>query len=309
MKKNLSERYDGNLIEEAWASQKWIGGRDQHDDNSQHDGSQEESRMIEQAVRSALAGVPIGLQLGATGTGGAILGVPLMVYIAGIPVQQAAAMSLMIVAASALLGAWEYGRQGLVKFKAAAAFSWTGMFGSWGGAFGHRLFRDEVLLVLFGMLLLLARTLIIRQRNLLLETEREESCATRFPRTCWLKVGGMGVVVGAMNGLFGVGGGFMVVPALILILGFPTRTAIGTSLSIIALISIGGVVGHLQFGHVNWSLMAFVLLGSGAGMLLGVRMGAWLPPVVVARVTASITITVAVSLIVINLAKLLGLQG
>jgi uncharacterized membrane protein YfcA len=55
-----------------------------------------------------------------------------------------------------------------------------------------------------------------------------------FPRTCWLKVGGIGLAVGTMNGLFGVGGGFMVVPALIVILGFPTRLAIGTSLSIIA---------------------------------------------------------------------------
>ena len=163
--------------------------------------------MIDEALRSVLSGVPmIGLQLGATGTGGAILGVPLMVYIAGIPFQEAAAMSLMIVAASALLGAWEYGRQGLVKIKAASAFSWTGMIGSWGDL-GHRLFRDEVLLVLFGILLLVARTLITRQRTLLLDAEREESCASRFPRTCWLKVGGMGLVVGAMNGLFGVGGG------------------------------------------------------------------------------------------------------
>jgi len=266
--------------------------------------------MIAQAARSILAGVPIGLQLGATGTGGAILGVPLMVYIAGIPVQQAAAMSLMIVAASAFVGAWEYGRQGLVKTNVAAAFTWTGMVRSWGGgAFGHRLFRDEVLLVLFGLLLLLARTLVMRQRKLLIEAERKESCATRFPRTCWIKVGGMGLVVGAMNGLFGVGGGFMVVPALILILGFSTRTAIGTSLSIIALTSIGGIVGHLQFGRVDWSLMAFVLPGSVVGMLLGVRMGAWLSPAAMSRITASMTITVAVGLIVINLAKLLVLQG
>jgi uncharacterized membrane protein YfcA len=76
--------------------------------------------MIDQALRSLLAGVPIGLQLGATGTGGAILGLPMMVYLAGIPVQQAAAMSLIIVATSSLLGAWEYGRQGQVKAKAAA---------------------------------------------------------------------------------------------------------------------------------------------------------------------------------------------
>src|SRR5574340_8351 len=265
--------------------------------------------MIDQALRSVMAGVPIGLQLGATGTGGAILGVPMMVYIAGIPVQQAAAMSLMIVAASSLLGAWEYGRRGLVKTKAAAAFSWTGMIGSWGGAFGHRLVRDEVLLLLFGFLLLLTRTLVMRQRTRSADTEREEHCATRFPRTCWLKVGGRGLVVGAMNGLFGVGGGFMVVPALIVILRFPVRSAVGTSLTIIALISIGGVVGHLQFGQVDWPLTAFVLLGSVAGMFLGVRLGAWLPPAAMSRITASITMTIGVSLIVVNLAKLLRLQG
>ena len=265
--------------------------------------------MIDQAFRSVLAGVPIGLQLGATGTGGAILGVPLMVNIAGIPLQQAAAMSLMIVAVSSLLGAWEYGRQGLVQTKAAVAFSWTGMIGAWGGAFGHRLIREEVLLILFGLLLLLVRTLIMRQRMWLAKTEREESCATRFPRTCWLKVGGMGLVVGGVNGLFGVGGGFMVVPALILILGFPTRAAVGTSLSIIALISMGGVVGHLQFGHVDWPLLASVLVGSASGMLLGVRMGDWLSPTAASRLTASITITIAVSLILINTVKLLALQG
>ena len=77
--------------------------------------------MIEQALRAVLSGIPIGLQLGATGTGGAILGMPLMVYIAGMSMQQAAAMSLMIVAMSSLVGAWEYGRRGLVKTKAAAA--------------------------------------------------------------------------------------------------------------------------------------------------------------------------------------------
>ena len=265
--------------------------------------------MIEQALRAVLAGVPIGLQLGATGTGGAILGVPLMIYIAGMSMQQAAAMSLMIVATSSLVGAWEYGRQGLVKTKAAAAFSWTGMIGSWGGAFGHRMFREEVLLVLFGLLLLLVRTVMARPRQLSAEREGDESCATRFPRTCWLKVGGIGLAVGAMNGLFGVGGGFMVVPALILVLGFPVRAAIGTSLTIISLISIGGVVGYLQFGHVDWSLLWYVLLGSVTGMLLGVRAGSWVPQTILTRVTASITISIAVSLIVVNLAKLAGWLG
>ncbi|GAB1721359.1 MAG: TSUP family transporter [Nitrospira sp. CR1.1] len=265
--------------------------------------------MIEQALRAMLSGVPIGLQLGATGTGGAILGVPLMVYIAGMSLQQAAAMSLMIVATSSLVGAWEYGRQGMVKPKAAAAFSWTGMIGSWGGAFGHRMVREEVLLILFGLLLLLVRTIMARQRRLLAGRVDDESCATLFPRTCWLKVGGIGLIVGTLNGLFGVGGGFMVVPALILVLGFPARAAIGTSLMIIGLISIGGVVGHLQFGHVEWSLLGYVLLGSVTGMLAGVRSETWVSPAVMGRVTASVTMSIAGTLIVVNLAKLAGWLG
>ena len=100
----------------------------------------------------------------------------------------------------------------------------------------------------------------------------------------------------------------MVVPALILILGFPTKLAVGTSLCTIALISIGGIVGHLQFGPVDWPLLASVLVGSAGGMLVGVRMGEWLPPGVTSRLTASLTITIAVSLILVNMAKLLGLQ-
>ncbi len=265
--------------------------------------------MIDQALRAVLAGVPIGLQLGATGTGGGILGVPLMVYIAGMSLQQAAAMSLMIVGASSLVGAWEYGRKGMVKPKAAAAFSWTGMIGSWGGAFGHHMIRQEVLLVLFGLLLLLIRAVMARQRHLATEHAADESCATLFPRTCWMKVGGIGLIVGTLNGLFGVGGGFMVVPALILVLGFPARAAVGTSLMIIFLISIGGVVGHMQFGHVEWSLFGYVLLGSVTGMVLGVRSDTWVSPAVMGRVTASITISIAGILIVVNLAKLAGWFG
>lgn len=265
--------------------------------------------MIEQALRAVLAGVPIGLQLGATGTGGGILGVPLMVYIAGMSLQQAAAMSLMIVAASSLVGAWEYGRKGMVKPKAAAAFSWTGMIGSWGGAFGHHMIRQEILLVLFGLLLLLVRTVMARQRHLAAESGGDQACATLFPRTCWMKVGGIGLLVGTLNGLFGVGGGFMVVPALVLVLGFPARAAIGTSLMIIFLISIGGVVGHMQFGHLDWNLLGYVLLGSVTGMVLGVRADTWVSPAVMARVTASITISIAGILIVVNLAKLAGWLG
>ncbi len=264
--------------------------------------------MIWQTPLAVLSGVPIGFQLGATGAGGALLAVPLLVYVVGTTVQEAAAISLVIVAASALLGIWEYGKAGLVNAKAVLAFSWTGMLGAWGGAYGHHLIRKEALLLLFGFLLLFARALMMRQRKLLADAASEDSCAVRFPRTCWLKVAGIGLVIGVLNGVFGVGGGFMIVPALALILKFPSRLAIGTSLSIIALISLGGIVGHLQFGHLNGRLTALVFLGSAASILLGARLGNLLSPQAMSRAVASVTVSLALWLILFNSAKLLGVR-
>ncbi len=260
------------------------------------------------ALLPVLSGVPIGLQLGATGTGGAILAVPMMVYIAGIPVQQAAAMSLVIVAASALLGAWEYGRIGQIKTKAALAFSWTGIAGSWAGAYAHRLVRGEILLIGFGIMLLVARMLMMRYGRLATLQERENPCATAFPRTCWIKVAAVGLVVGALNGFFGVGGGFMIVPTLVLVLGFAPKVAVGTSLTIITLISIGGILGHLQFGSVDPSVTLLVILGSAVGILFGTRLGHWVSPQVISAAAATITAGLALGLIVANTIKLLGVQ-
>ena len=264
--------------------------------------------MTGPAWLAVLSGVPIGLQLGATGTGGAILAVPMMVYIAGIPVQQAAAMSLVIVAGSALFGAWDYGRAGFVKGKAALAFSWTGILGSWIGAYGNSLVQREMLLILFGLMLLLSRAVVMRYGRMLAGEQQAEYCGVHFPRTCWIKVAGLGLGVGALNGFFGVGGGFMIVPALILILGFPSRVAVGTSLTIIALISVGGILGHLQFGKVDAPLTGLVILGSATGMFVGMRLGTIVSPIALSRVTASITVGVALSLIVVNTAKILGVH-
>lgn len=264
--------------------------------------------MFSSALLTILAGVPIGLQLGATGTGGAILAVPMMVYIAGIPVQEAAAMSLVIVAGSALLGAWEYGRIGRIKAKAALAFSWTGMIGSWAGAYAHKLVRGEVLLIGFGVMLLIARALMVRYGGLSSIPEGEKPCAAAFPRTCWVKVAAIGLAVGAVNGFFGVGGGFMIVPTLVLVLGFPPHLAVGTSLAIIALISIGGILGHLQFGALDPYPTALVITGSAAGILLGVRLGRSVSPKVMSVTAATITVGLALWLIAANAIKLLGLQ-
>lgn len=262
--------------------------------------------MSAPAATAVLAGLPIGLQLGATGTGGAILAVPLLVYLAGIAPKEAAAMSLVIVAASAWLGVWEYGRLGQVEPRAAAAFSSTGIPGSWAGAYGHGLVRGEILLICFGVLLLAARYAMMRYGQAGPAPDPESSCALRFSRGCWIRLAGLGIVVGLLNGFFGVGGGFMIVPALALFAGFRARQAVGTSLAIVAVISLGGIARHLQLGTLEGQVTALVVAGSAAGLLLGVRLGQALPARTMSRISAVVTVCIAVALIAVNAAKLMG---
>ncbi|MDF0642449.1 MAG: sulfite exporter TauE/SafE family protein [Nitrospira sp.] len=263
--------------------------------------------MIGQVVLPIAVGLPIGLQLGATGTGGALLAVPALVYLAGVPAKEAAAMSLVIVAASAWFGMWDYSRLGLVRPKAAVAFSGTGSIGSWLGADGHQLVQGEVLLIGFGIMLLLARYLTHRHSRTA-QAESDMSCAARFSRACWLKLAALGLAVGLLNGFFGVGGGFLIVPALTLFAGFAAREAVGTSLCVIAIISLGGLARHLETGVLHGPLLPLVLLGSAAGMLLGARLGQIVSPPTMGRVTASITVVTAVTLIAVNTAKILRLS-
>ena len=107
----------------------------------------------------------IGLTLGATGGGGALLAIPLLVYVLGVTARDATAMSLMVVGGSALLGVWDYGRAGEVRVKAALVFSGTGAVGAWGGAYAHQLVREDLLLVLFGMLMLGAAAKMLRKAS------------------------------------------------------------------------------------------------------------------------------------------------
>ncbi|HEU4685460.1 MAG TPA: sulfite exporter TauE/SafE family protein [Nitrospira sp.] len=259
-----------------------------------------------QPILTVASGVPIGLQLGMTGTGGALLAVPLLVYIAGMTVQEAAAMSLVVVAASSLFGTWTFARAGEVNGRATLAFSWTGMIGAWVGAYGHHVIRKEILLIGFGCLLLLARWLVARQTALLKREPVSGSCPERFSTLCWIKASGMGLGIGLLNGFFGVGGGFMIVAALVLTLGFPSRLAIGTSLSIITIIATTGVAGHLEFGVLDKRAASLVVLGSLIGMTAGTKIGHVASPSLVGLLTGVVTVSIALALILFNAAKLAG---
>lgn len=253
-----------------------------------------------------VVGALIGLVLGATGGGGSLLAIPLLVYVVGVEPRAAVAMSLLVVGGSALVGAYQRRASGEIKVKAALVFSGVGAVGAWAGAFGHGLVKDETLLFLFGLLMMLAVWQMWRRGVELPDRPPHETCAERFPRSCWIKVATIGLLVGLLTGFFGVGGGFVIVPALVLVLGFPARMALSTSLLIIALVSVGGFMGHLQAGQLDWRLTSILLLGGAFGMTGGSWTAQRVSPGNLTKGFALLAFAVALALILDNGLKLLA---
>ena len=257
--------------------------------------------MLLESVLAILSGGVIGLLLGATGGGGSLIAIPLLVYVVGVPVQNATAMSLVVVGYSALFGAWQESRQGKVRGLAAVLFSSTGIVGALVGAHGHELVSGEMVLLWFGFLLLGIGAWTIRvgpgPHHEIIE---EESCAKQFSSSCALKAVGIGFGVGLLTGFFGIGGGFVIVPALMYVMGFPLRMAVGTSLLIIALIAFGGIVGHLNVAQIDFTLTGLVILGSLAGMIVGTRFGKTIDEQILRRAFALVAGGTGLLLIVDN---------
>ncbi len=213
----------------------------------------------------------VGLSLGLLGSGGSIITLPVLVYVAGIPVAQAVTMSLVLVGSTAAFGAWLQGRRRGIDLRAAVLFAATGAAGAYVGARLTHLVSEPALLALFGMLML-----AVGGRLLL-----GPSGASQGAHGC--RVGRCvcaGLGVGVLTGFFGVGGGFLIVPALLLFAGTGMPRAVPTSLTVIAVNAAGGLVGHLgQTGVPLARTGAFLLVA-----LVGVAWGSAL----IHRLSASV---------------------
>ena len=260
----------------------------------------------EPSILAVVLGSLVGLSLGITGSGGLPIAIPLLVYALGTSVQEAVSLSLALVAAAACIGAIEAFQSGLVKVKAARLLSGTGMIGGWAGTAVHRLVREEITLLLFGVLMIVAAGQMWWRATLRDDPEERSICPDLFPRTCWVKVSGIGLVVGLLTGFFGVGGGCVVVPALQLLLGFPMRVAVGISLLIITLIALTGVVAHVRLVPLDLRILSFLISGAIRGMLAGRGGSRALSPRLLTRAFAVVAWAVAVILIGHNLWKIKG---
>lgn len=191
-------------------------------------------------IFALLLALLIGLSLGLLGSGGSIITLPVMVYVAGIPVNQAVGMSLVVVGGTSAVGSYLRFRSGEFAGRPAAIFALSGMLGAFWGAKLTHLMKPSVLMLLFGILMVIVGTALVRKRPA--ETGIKSCSLSR----CLVA----GIAVGVMTGFLGVGGGFLILPALMLFAGVEMKPAIGTSLAIIAFNSFAGVAGHvpIQFG-------------------------------------------------------------
>ena len=226
-------------------------------------------------IYALLGAVAIGLVLGLLGSGGSILTVPVLVYLAGQPDKVAIAESLAIVGAIAAVGALPYARQKLVDWHSVLYFGVPGILGTYGGAALSKLVPGPVQLALFAVVMILAAGLMFRGKKGL-----ERVGDVPHQRQALWKIAGEGLLVGVLTGLVGVGGGFLIVPALVLLGGLSMRLAVGTSLLIIAAKSAAGFWKYTDVlaeagQHVDWGLIgmfaAIGIVGSFAGNALSQR--------------------------------------
>jgi uncharacterized membrane protein YfcA len=238
------------------------------------------------------AGAFIGLSLGALGGGGSILAVPILVYLLGQSPVAATTGSLLIVGISAAGGAATAWRAGSVYLARGVVFGLIGVAGAAvGGTLSTRV-NPKLLLALFAILMLaVAAVMIARQfRGRRADHNRNPSSqvddpiiavSPRFMCNCPVaaKVAVTAVVVGLMTGFFGVGGGFLVVPALVLSLGLPMPFAVGTSLVVIAINSAAAFATRLSSGiHLDWTPVLALTAAAVAGSLAGARLGSRIEP-------------------------------
>lgn len=248
---------------------------------------------------AAVIGALIGLSLGMLGGGGSILTVPALVYILGQDAHAAVSASLVIVGLNALTGAWLHQRAGNVRLRSALFFGGTGLLAAFAGARLSTLLSGAVLLVLFALLMLVVATMMLRGAA-------SASVAVHDAPLVWWKLLLGGTAVGFLTGFLGVGGGFLIVPALVLVLGMSMLEAGGSSLVVIAINSTAGLLGHLGETGVSWLIVGVLLAGGLPGLFMGTRLARRLPVTRLRQGFAVLVIVLSVTLLAINIPKALG---
>lgn len=223
---------------------------------------------MHEALSPLLSGALVGVVLSLVGGGGSILAVPLLVHYVGVASTHVAlGTSAVAVAVSALVSLAIHARTGEVKWRCAALFAASGVLGAAGGAALGKSFDGQYLLAAFGLLMLLVGASMLVPRR---EPEQPDvrltvtSAPVLAPRLV-----GLGLATGVASGFFGIGGGFLIVPALLVATRMPLAMAVSSSLVAVAAFGITTATSYASSGLVNWPLAGLFIAGGVAGGILG----------------------------------------
>jgi uncharacterized membrane protein YfcA len=231
------------------------------------------------------AAILIGLSLGMVGSGGSILTVPVLVYLMGVNPLLATTSSLFIVGCTSFIGGLRAYSKKLIHFKAVTEFGLPSIFSIFITrhyilpAIPHELFRigntvitkEIMLMVVFALLMLAASFSIMRSTKDVQEVEERD----RPGRALSMVLLGLGI--GVITGLLGAGGGFLIIPSLVLFLKLPMKTAVGTSLLLVAINSLFGFLFSLKQFDYDWTLLLTFTVLSGIGIFIGSRLAEKIP--------------------------------
>jgi uncharacterized membrane protein YfcA len=221
---------------------------------------------LAQGLLGLASGSLVGFSLGLVGGGGSILAVPLLVYVVGVASPHVAiGTSAIAVAANAAANLATHARAGNVKWRCAAVFSIFGIIGAFAGSTLGKMMDGQRLLALFAVLMLGVGGLMLKGRGGVGEPTVVLS-RENFP-----KLVALGLATGALSGFFGIGGGFLVVPALVLATGMPMLYAIGSSLVAVTAFGLTTAGNYAWSGLVDWMLAALFVGGGVLGGVVGAR--------------------------------------
>ena len=219
-----------------------------------------------QGVLGLASGALVGFSLGLVGGGGSILAVPLMVYVVGVPdAHVAIGTSAMAVAANAAVNLSNHARGGTVMWSCALTFAAAGIAGAFAGSIFGKMLDGERLLALFALLMLVIAVLMLKTRSRIGLPDEQMSWANTPA------IVGLGLATGTLSGFFGIGGGFLIVPALMLATGMPIMNAVSSSLVAVTAFGLTTAASYAYSGLISWGLAGLFIAGGIAGGLIGTR--------------------------------------
>ena len=219
-----------------------------------------------QGVLGLASGALVGFSLGLVGGGGSILAVPLMVSVVGVPdAHVAIGTSAIAVAANAAVNLSNHARGGTVVWSCALPFAAAGIVGAFAGSILGKMMDGQKLLALFALLMLVIAVLMLKTRS------RIGLPDVRMTRANTSAIVGLGLATGTLSGFFGIGGGFLIVPALMLATGMPIMNAVSSSLVAVTAFGLTTAASYAWSGLISWGLAGLFVAGGIAGGLIGTR--------------------------------------